>query len=54
MELGPPMPNYATRLARPCFGKQFWVTELQAEPWTDEDSRLLSPTNPSANSHRGI
>ncbi|MBK9610030.1 beta-galactosidase [Candidatus Amarobacter glycogenicus] len=50
MELGPLMPNYAhqARQAR-ASGKQFWVTELQAEPWTDEDSRLLSPTNPSAN-----
>lgn len=50
MELGPLMPNYAfqAREARAA-GKQFWVTELQGEPWTDEDSRLLSPANPSAN-----
>ena len=30
-------------------GKEFWVTELQAEPWTDHDSRLITPDSPSAN-----
>jgi len=50
MEIGPLMPNYAhqAREAREA-GKQFWVTELQAEPWTDYDSRLISPEAPSAN-----
>lgn len=50
MEIGPLMPNYAfqARTARDS-GKQFWVTELQAEPWTDADSRLITPANPSAN-----
>lgn len=50
MEIGPLMPNYAyqAREARAA-GKQFWVTELQAEPWTDEDARLLTPENPSPN-----
>ncbi len=50
MELGPLMPNYAhqAREARAA-GKQFWVTELQGEPWTDGDARLVSPDNPSPN-----
>lgn len=50
MEIGPLMPNYAyqAREARAA-GKQFWVTELQAEPWTDEDARLITPGNPSPN-----
>ncbi len=50
MEIGPLMPNYAyqARTARES-GKEFWVTELQAEPWTDDDARLLSPANPSPN-----
>ena len=50
MELGPLMPNYAhqAREAR-AGGKQFWVTELQAEPWTDDDIRLFGPDNPSPN-----
>ena len=50
MEIGPLMPNYAfqAREARAA-GKQFWVTELQAEPWTDEDARLVTPEDPSPN-----
>ena len=50
MELGWLMPNYAhqARTARKA-GKQFWVTELQAEPWTDYDSRLITPDAPSDN-----
>ena len=50
MEIGPLMPNYAyqARLARG-MGKQFWVTELQGEPWTEVDSRLITPENPSDN-----
>lgn len=50
MEIGALMPNYAyqARLARAA-GKQFWVTELQGEPWTEVDSRLITPSNPSHN-----
>ncbi|MGB4863784.1 MAG: beta-galactosidase [Tepidiformaceae bacterium] len=50
MELGPLMPNYAYQ-AREAHraGKQFWVTELQGEPWTDDDARLISPEEPSPN-----
>jgi hypothetical protein len=50
MQLGWLMPNYAyqAREARKA-GKQFWVTELQAEPWTDGDARLISPERPSRN-----
>lgn len=50
MEVGPLMPNYAFQAheARSA-DKQFWVTELQGEPWTENDSRLITPTNPSAN-----
>ncbi|MCL4242643.1 MAG: beta-galactosidase [Dehalococcoidia bacterium] len=50
MEIGPLMPNYAyqAREARAA-GKQLWVTELQAEPWTDEDARLVTPEDPSPN-----
>lgn len=50
MEIGPLMPNYAhqARLAVKA-GKQFWVTELQGEPWTEVDSRLITPENPSHN-----
>ena len=50
MEIGPLMPNYAHQAgAAREEGKQFWVTELQAEPWTDEDARLISPGQPSEN-----
>lgn len=50
MELGPLMPNYAyqSKMAHGA-GKQFWVTELQAEPWTDFDARLITPEEPSPN-----
>lgn len=50
MEIGPLMPNYAyqARLAKQA-GKQFWVTELQGEPWTEVDSRLITPQDPSHN-----
>lgn len=50
MELGPLMPNYAHQ-AREAHSraKEFWVTELQAEPWTDDDLRLFGPGNPSPN-----
>jgi hypothetical protein len=48
--LGPLMPNYAYQ-ARTAHegGKQFWITELQGEPWTDGDARLIGPDNPSPN-----
>ncbi len=50
LQLGWLMPNYAyqARVARAA-GKQFWITELQAEPWTDGDARLISPANRSRN-----
>ncbi len=50
LEIGPLAPNYAAqaRAAR-SEGKQFWITEMQAEPWYDGDMRLLSPANPSPN-----
>ena len=50
MELGWLMPNYAHQAAEARDrGKQFWVTELQAEPWTDYDARLITPSEPSEN-----
>lgn len=50
MEIGPLMPNYAYQAKTAVkAGKQFWVTELQGEPWTDVDSRLITPSNPSHN-----
>ena len=50
LELGPLMPNYAYQARRAHDeGKAFWVVELQGEPWTDGDSRLISPEHPSAN-----
>ena len=50
LEIGPLAPNYAEQ-ARDAHkdGKQFWITELQAEPWVDTDIRLISPENPSPN-----
>ena len=50
VELGPLGSNYRLqgRLAHQA-GKQFWITELQAEPWTDSDARLISPQRPSPN-----
>ncbi len=49
-EIGPLGPNYAAQArAAHAEGKQFWLTELQAEPWDDNDIRLISPDNPSAN-----
>lgn len=49
-ELGPFAPNYAYQ-ARTAHaeGKPFWLTEMQAEPWVDEDLRLVGPKNPSPN-----
>ena len=49
-EIGFLAPNYAYQ-ARSAHaqGKPFWLTELQAEPWVDEDLRLISPEHPSPN-----
>ena len=50
MELGLLTPNYAYQARETASaGKEFWITELQGEPWTDGDSRLITPTNPSVN-----
>jgi Beta-galactosidase len=50
LEIGPLAPNYAQQ-AREAHSaaKQFWITELQAEPWVDQDIRLTSPAHPSPN-----
>lgn len=50
LEIGPLAPNYSyqARLAREQ-GRNFWITEMQAEPWVDGDIRLVSPERPSAN-----
>ncbi len=59
-ELGPIAPNYAAQArAAHAAGKPFWLTEMQAEPWVDEDLRLVGPANPSpnltvANFHKNI
>ncbi len=50
LEIGPLGPNYAAQSrAAGKQGKQFWITEMQAEPWFDGDMRTLSPDNPSKN-----
>lgn len=50
MQLGPLMPNYAFQARESArAGKHLWITELQAEPWTDADSRLITPESPSDN-----
>lgn len=50
LELGPLGPNYAAQgRAAASQGKQFWITEMQAEPWADTDIRLITPQNPSPN-----
>jgi hypothetical protein len=50
LEIGPLAPNYAyqARSAHEA-GKDYWLTEMQAEPWVDDDIRVVSPTNPSPN-----
>ena len=50
LELGPLNTNYAHQ-AREAHraGKLFWITEMQGEPWTDGDARLISPDEPSPN-----
>jgi hypothetical protein len=53
-ELGPFVPNYAyqAREARAA-GAEYWITEMQAEPWVDDDVHAVSPENPSANLDAG-
>ena len=50
LEIGPLAPNYAyqARTAHDA-GKEYWLTEMQAEPWVDGDIRLVSPAKPSPN-----
>lgn len=50
LEIGPLAPNYAHqgRTARAA-GKQFWITEMQGEPWFTTDPRTVGPENPSPN-----
>lgn len=50
LEIGPFGANYAAQArAAHADGKQFWITEMQAEPWTDTDIRLITPGHPSPN-----
>lgn len=50
VQLGPFMVNYASHAREAAKqGKQLWITELQAEPWTNIDARLITPENPSPN-----
>lgn len=50
LEIGPLAPNYAYQAREAAkAGKEYWITEMQAEPWTDTDARLISPANPSEN-----
>lgn len=50
LEIGPLAPNYAHQArAAGDLGRDYWITEMQAEPYTDGDVRLLSPANPSPN-----
>ena len=50
LEIGPLAPNYAhqARMAHEA-GKEFWITEMQAEPWAEDDTRLHGPANPLKN-----
>lgn len=49
-ELGPIHPNYAAH-AREAHdaGREYWITELQGEPWAHGDVHEISPENPSRN-----
>jgi len=50
LEIGPLAPNYAHQGRRAhASGKQFWITEMQAEPWAEDDTRLHGPANPLPN-----
>jgi hypothetical protein len=48
LEIGPFAPNYAAR-ARETHraGKQYWLTEMQAEPWAHPDIREVTPESPA-------
>lgn len=48
LEIGPLAPNYAhqAREAK-ALGREYWLTEMQAEPWPDGDARLTSPNHPA-------
>ena len=47
LEIGPLQTNYAAQArAAKAAGRDFWITEMQAEPWSN-DIRLVSPTNPA-------
>ena len=49
-ELGWIHPNYAAhRKQADAAGKQYWITELQGEPWAQVDPRLITPQHPSPN-----
>jgi hypothetical protein len=50
LEIGPLAPNYAYQ-ARNALqaGKAYWITEMQAEPWFEDDPRQHTPANPSPN-----
>lgn len=50
VELGPFVPNYAYQ-AREAHnaGDDYWITEMQAEPWAVRDARLYTPADPSPN-----
>jgi hypothetical protein len=49
-ELAPLHPNYAAhRREAHDHGREYWITELQAEPWADADMHEISPTSPSPN-----
>lgn len=53
-EIGFLAPNYAHQArSAEAQGKEFWLTEMQAEPWHDGDMRLLGPENRSANLTEG-
>lgn len=46
LEIGPLQTNYAAQArAAKAAGRDFWITEMQAEPWSN-DIRLVSPANP--------
>ena len=46
LQLGPLTPNYPARARETReTGKQFWITEMKAEPWANPDIRLYSPTH---------
>ncbi len=47
LEIGPLQTNYAAQArAAKAAGRDFWITEMQAEPWAN-DLRLISPASPA-------